>query len=67
MSKPFSLEKALAGEPIEFKGYKCYLHARISRENAYIVESATSHTILNSIQNNTLIHLQCSQTLTDGF
>lgn len=49
MSKPFSLEKALAGEPIEFKGYKCYLHARRSRENAYIVESATSHTIWNPV------------------
>ncbi|WP_324681550.1 hypothetical protein [Bibersteinia trehalosi] len=49
MSKLFSLEKALAGEPIEFKGYKCYLHARRSRENAYIVESATSHTIWNPV------------------
>lgn len=47
--KPFNLEKALAGEPISFKGFKSYLHCSKKEEHFYIVESAVSNTVWSPV------------------
>lgn len=47
--KPFNLAKALAGEPISFKGYKAYVHCSKKEENSYIVESAVSNMVWSPV------------------
>lgn len=52
--KPFDLEKALAGEPISFKGFKSYLHCSKKEKHIYIVESDITGTIWSPVTINEL-------------